>query len=120
MPTSFNRIEIVRQKLAGRIVRDIFANGGGAIDNFYALDPSRVTSIIITHNAGDTPLVSVTNTLDASDDLENAAVLFGQIYDGTSTPFIAGDSKGLTGLRIQVTPTSGDVEVSIIQYGRGN
>ena len=120
MATSFNRAEIARQKLAQEVVRETLSNGGGPFTRYYALDPSRPTSIIVSHNAGDTPLVSVTNTVDSNDDLEHANVLYGQVYDGTSSPYVKGDSRGLTGMKVTVTPTSGDVEISITQYGRRN
>lgn len=120
MPTSYNRIELGRQKRVRPISIDTnqqsAENGAGAKTYFYALDPGFSTSIIVTHNAGDTPLVAVTNTLTTTDDLEDASVLFAQVYDGTSTPYLAGDSRGLTGVRITVTPTSGDVDISIMQY----
>ena len=120
MATSFNRVEIARQKLANVVIAETLANGGGPFTKYYALDPSRSTSILITHHASDTPLVSTTNTLDSNDDLEHANVLWGQTYDGTSTPYNVGDSRGLTGIKVTVTPTNGDVDISIIQYGRRN
>jgi len=116
MATPYKRANIARQKIGGNQTRATYTNGGGAVDNFYPLDPSMMTSIIVTHHASDTPLVSLTNTLDSNDDLEHANVLFGQVYAGDSTPYIATQTSGFTGIEIAVTPTNGDVEVSISQF----
>jgi len=120
MPTSFSRVELGRQKRVRPVSDDtgqtVMVEDAGAKTFYYPLDPGFTTSIIVTHNASDTPLVAVTNTLTTTDDLENASVLFAQVYDGTSTPYLAGDSRGLTGVRITATPTEGDVNISIMQY----
>ena len=118
MATTYNRTEIAKRKLAGSHSRDTISNGAGATTNYYSLDPSRVTSIVVTHHASDTPLVSLTNTLDSNDDLEHANVLYAQVYDGSSTPYARAQEAGFTGVKITVTPTNGDVEISISQAGR--
>lgn len=123
MATSFNRKEINAQKLACRVSKGpiTIASGAGNIINHYALDPSRNTAIGLSHNASDAPTVEVTFTLEAHDDLEDSSVLWFVVYDGSSTPYIAGDSRGPTGMRIKAnTPTNGAIKYEITQFGRRN
>lgn len=116
MATSFNRRNLTSRRVATGSHTATATNGGGAKTYYFPLDPSSYTSIIIIHNSGDTPLMSLTNTLDSNDDLEHANVLWAQEYDGTSTPFNGVQPSGYTGVKITVTPTSGDVNISISQF----
>lgn len=115
MATSFNRKNIASRRLGSGHSRDTAENGGGAVTNYYPLDPSLFTTVIITHHADDTPLLSLTNTLDDNDDLEHANVLWAQVYAGDATPYSGIQESGFTGMKITVTPTNGDVEISISQ-----
>ena len=115
MATSFKRADIARRRLADNHKRVTLTSGAGPYTKYYPLDPSSFTSIIVSHHASDTPLVSLTNTLDSNDDLENAAVLWGQVYAGDSTPYNGVQETGFTGIKVTVTPTNDDVEISITQ-----
>ena len=117
MATSFNRRNLISRGVAtGSHVRTA-TNGGGAKTYYLPLDPSSYTSVIINHHASDTPLMSLTNTLDNNDDLEHANVVFIQEYDGTNTlGFNAVQPRGYTGIKITVTPTNADVDISISQF----
>ena len=116
MATSYKRRDVKIRRLGRNHNRVTLTNAGGPFTKYYPLDPSMFTSIIVSHHASDTPLVSLTNTLDSNDDLEHANVLWGQVYDGTSTPYNGVQETGYTGIKITVTPTNDDVEISISQW----
>lgn len=104
------------------IVRTKIANGAGATTNYYALDPNKLTSINLVKNS-ETVTLSVTNDLKGEDsnlwitDLEGAGILWNARTSDT-TDYLAGDSAGLTGVKITATPAAADVEYSIIQFDR--
>jgi len=116
MAQSFNRNNLKTRKLiTGSHIRTA-TNGGGAVTYYLPLDPSSYTSAIISHHASDTPLMSLTNDVSANDDLEHADVVWGQVYAGDSTPYVGTQENGFTGMKITVTPTNGDVDISISQF----
>lgn len=117
MATSYKREKnIERRRLADNHQRVTVSNGAGATTNYYPLDPSSYTSIIVTHHASDTPTIDLTNTLDSNDDLEHANVLWGEVYDGASTPYLGVQETGFTGVKLTTNPSNGDVELSITQF----
>lgn len=87
-------------------------DGAGATTRYYALRPNARTSIIADKN-GMSVVISITNTQLA--DLENAAVVWGDVSTGTAD-YVAGDSVGLTGIKIVSTPVGANVNYAIKQY----
>jgi len=86
---------------------------GGLRTDFVLLDPNRNTSILV-NKQGESAVVSVTN--DAFNaNIDDAAVEFSDVSTGT-LDYLAGDSKGLTGMKIVSTPVTNPVEGRIIQY----
>lgn len=105
---------------AVRIARNIIAEDVGATTVIFALDPNKFTSIHVVKGV-DTAVVSVTNdmrnvgNLVEVTDLEGSGILWNERSTGADDYF-AGDSAGITGVRIVSTPTENDIEYSIIQY----
>lgn len=130
MPTSFNRLEILRQHIAiplkafeadgtEHVLNGLtFAQGTGAKTLYIPSDPSQNTGVHITHDAADTPLVDGSFTIPAVDDLEDAAVMWFSIYDGTSTFYAGADERPLSGMRITLNPATDDIKISAIQTRR--
>jgi len=123
MVKPFNRPEIVKQGLANPITDGpvTISSGAGEMTNYYSLDPSRPTAVGLSHHASDAPTVEYTFTLGSHNDLEDSSVLWFELYDGSETPYAVGDSRGFSGVRvISNSPTNGDIDYEIVQYGRRN
>lgn len=133
MVTSFNYAEIVKRDsvlvakgnvTTGKVAENVpmasytIASGATAETIFVPLDPTQVTSIHMSHNAGDTPTISATITVLPTDDLELATVNYFSVYDGSATPYAAADVRPLIGLKIVADPTAGAIEIDIIQTRR--
>ena len=118
MATSYNRADLARQRKVQNGNRVTLTNGAGPFTKYYPLDPTWDTTVIITHHASDTPLMSFCASLDSNDDLENAEVLYAQQYAGDSTPFSGVQPAGFTGMKITCTPTNADVEIEFMQSRR--
>lgn len=91
------------------------ASGAGATTLYYELDPEKRTSIIVTHNTADTATISLTNHFDSSEDLEDAGVVWAQVYSDTAGLYHAGAEHGHCGVKININPATGDCLISIIQ-----
>lgn len=132
MVTSYNRIELVKRgsilvcrgnSITGKtgfhkMENYIVASGATAETIYVPLDPTQVTSIMMSHDAADTPTIDATITALASDDLEDSNVNYFQVYDGASTPYAAADTRPLIGLKIIADPVNGNITIDVIQTRR--
>jgi len=102
------------------IVKDEIVAADGAVTRYYALDHNKFTSINVSKD-GETVTIEVTNDLldaagDKLTDLEDASVVWNSRSSDT-TDYLAGDSSGLTGVKISTAgAVTNDVDYSIIQY----
>jgi len=117
MTTSNNKADYIHNRKVFEIVQTTVSSGAGLTTLYYALDPRKLSSIMVDKNA-ETATISVTNMFHSSGDLENAGTFWVEL-DATATDYIAGDSKGLVGVKIVTTPAASDVNINILQYEEG-
>lgn len=132
MVTSYNRIELVKSRrilvcrgnsTTGKVgfhkmENYVVASGATAETIFIPLDPTQETAIMMSHNATDTPTIDATITALSSDDLEDSAMNYFPVYDGSATPYAAADTRPLIGLKIIADPVNGDITIDVIQTRR--
>jgi len=133
MATSYNRLELARAKrvlipvgnvTAGKVASDVvmtnylIANAATAETIYIPLDPTQETSIMLSHNSTDVPIISGTITALDTDDLEDSDVNWFVVYDGTATPYAAADTRPLIGLRIVANPANGEIAIDVLQTRR--
>ena len=91
----------------------------GSTTHYFALDHNKDTSINVT-KAAETVTISVTNDIfDAAGlkitDLEDAGIVW-NARSADAVDYLAGDSTGLTGVKLTVSGNVSTANYSIIQY----
>lgn len=114
MATDNNKADFIIDRRVFEIAQQTIASGAGDTTLYFSVDPRMSASIQVTKNS-ETATISVTNQFHSSGDLENAGTKWVDVESST-TDYIAGDSRGLVGIKINANPAAGDVEVSILQY----
>ena len=106
--------ETIKDRTSGKFINVAEGTLNATATTYYATDPNLPVNVQVS-KGGNSVIVSYTTT--ANEDIETG--LFIDKSTGT-TDYDVGDSMGITGFKIAVTYTSGDVKLSIKQYKSGN
>lgn len=100
----------IRAKIAN--TEETLTNGGGAQTAYIPIAPDKVVTVQATLNSSDTMTISVTNQYNA--DLEDASINWVERYSGSVDQLLFLEA-GVTGVKVESTPTNADVDVSVTQ-----
>ena len=109
------------------VVNDTISSGAGLTTRFIQLNPNKRTNVLVV-TGGETVTVSFAVAIQLADgttltngtpitsaNLNDASILFSQVFSGTDASFFAGNTRGVSIMKVVSTPVTNDVEWAVTE-----
>jgi len=110
------------------VSNDSITDGAGSTTRFIMLNPNKRTNILVKTNDAGTVIVSTAIAVQLADGtsltngtkitssiLDDASILFSEVFNAATGDYLAGDTRGLSILKIVGDPSGDDVEWAVTE-----